>query len=101
MLLIHLLLPHLQALQQRLIFEPLSEHQERYAEDGVQPIDREDAVTLTELLDKSLPVGSIQVVWPALPALPALPLSYKHCMCVFSRAALHLCTLKSSFALMV
>ena len=51
----------LQALQQRLVFEPLLEHQEQYSEDAVQPIDREDAATLTELLDKSLPVGSIQV----------------------------------------
>lgn len=51
----------LQALQQRLVFEPLLEHQEQYSEDAVQPIDREDAVALTELLDKSLPVGSIQV----------------------------------------
>ena len=51
----------LQALTQELIFEPLLEQQEQYAEDGVQPIDREDAVALTKLLDQSLPLGSIQV----------------------------------------
>lgn len=48
-------------LRQKLINEPLLEHQEQYSEDSVQPMTREDAVVLSQLLDNSLPLGSIQV----------------------------------------
>ena len=48
-------------MRQKLIDEPLVEHQEQYKEDLVQPMTREDAVTLTRLLTTSLPLGAIQV----------------------------------------
>ena len=48
-------------MRQKLIDEPLVEHQEQYKEDPVQPTTREDAVALTKLLTTSLPLGSIQV----------------------------------------
>ena len=48
-------------LRQKLIDEPLLEHQEQYKEDPVQPMTREDAETLSRVLNASLPLGSIQV----------------------------------------
>lgn len=47
--------------RQKLIDEPLVERQEQYKEDLVEPMSREDAVTLTRLLATSLPLGAIQV----------------------------------------
>ena len=44
-----------------MIDEPLVEQQEQYREDPVQPITREDAAALIDLLDNALPLGSIQV----------------------------------------
>lgn len=52
--------------RQKLIDEPLVEHQEQYKEDLVEPMSREDAVTLTRLLATSLPPGAIQVGCSAL-----------------------------------
>ncbi|DBA70684.1 TPA: hypothetical protein ACH3X2_012061 [Trebouxia sp. C0005] len=46
--------------RQKLIDEPLVEHQEQYKEDPVQPTNRSDAFALTKLLTTSLPLGSIQ-----------------------------------------
>ena len=48
-------------LRQKLIDEPLLEYQEQFSEDLVQPMTREDALALTDLLTNSLPLGSIQV----------------------------------------
>ena len=48
-------------LRQKLIDEPLLEYQEQFSEDPVQPMTREDAIALTDLLADSLPLGSIQV----------------------------------------
>ena len=48
-------------LRQKLIHEPMLEFHEQFSEDPVQPMIREDAVALTDLLAKSLPLGSIQV----------------------------------------
>ena len=51
-------------LRQSLIDEPLLEHGEQYSEDPVQPMTREDALALSDLLFNSLPLGSIQVRLP-------------------------------------
>ena len=51
-------------LRQKLIDEPLVEHQAQYSEDPVQPMTREDALALSDLLSNSLPLGSIQVRLP-------------------------------------
>ena len=48
-------------LRRKLIDEPLLEHQEQFSEDPVQPMTRQDATALTDLLVNSLPLGSIQV----------------------------------------
>ena len=48
-------------LRQKLIDEPLLEYPEQFSEDPVQPMTREDAIALTDLLANFLPLGSIQV----------------------------------------
>ena len=48
-------------LRRKLIDEPLLEYQEHFSEDPVQPMTREDAIALTDLLANALPLGSIQV----------------------------------------